>query len=437
MQKLIFLELNEINFEYVEYYTQKGLLKNFKKIIDTHGCSETTSEKNYDELEPWIQWPSVRTGLSYSEHGIFRLGDIVDSNIKQHWEKIENHGYSVAAVSPINAVNRTKNSPFWISDPWTDTVTSGSKFVKRLTKAIGQVVNDNVKKKISFESKITLIEAVLSCARGKDIGRYLTLISNAVFDKPGSRAIFLDQLLATLFIKLWLKHTPDFSTLFLNGGAHLQHHYMFNSAAYKGANANPNWYVSAEIDPLFDMLNLYDQVLENILKLDVRVMICTGLRQVPFEKPIYYWRLREHDEFLKRLNINFKRVLPRMSRDFLIEFDSDKDVKYAISRLSSIKDNKGLQIFGELEQRNKSVFVVLTYPDKVDKNMEFEADGVCIFDFHKVVEFVAIKNAHHDSLGYFIDTETKKQEKVSIPLVNISDKILENFSISNTRSNDI
>jgi len=58
------------------FYIENGKLPNWKKFIDKHGLFVTTSEKKYEELEPWIQWPTVRTGLTYQEHEIFRLGDV-------------------------------------------------------------------------------------------------------------------------------------------------------------------------------------------------------------------------------------------------------------------------------------------------------------------------------------------------------------------------
>ena len=46
------------------------------------------------------------------------------------------------------------------------------------------------------------------------------------------------------------KNKPDFSNLFLNSGAHIQHHYLFNSKAYLGNIKNPEWYCPKDYDPL-------------------------------------------------------------------------------------------------------------------------------------------------------------------------------------------
>ena len=101
---LILLELNEINFDLVAEYIAifPDRFPAIERLLS--GCSiRTTSEQNYADLEPWIQWPSVHTGLTYREHGIFRLGDIVSSNSPQIFECIEKEGYGVGVVSAMNA----------------------------------------------------------------------------------------------------------------------------------------------------------------------------------------------------------------------------------------------------------------------------------------------------------------------------------------------
>ena len=66
-KKTILLALNEINFDYINFYINKGLLPNFKKIFEIQSPIETDSEKEYKLLEPWIQWVSVYSGKSYKE----------------------------------------------------------------------------------------------------------------------------------------------------------------------------------------------------------------------------------------------------------------------------------------------------------------------------------------------------------------------------------
>ena len=107
--KTILLGLNELNFDFINYYVNNGLLPNFKSIFKNNKIIRTRSEKEYNLLEPWIQWATVHTGKDFSQHKVFRLGDIVGRNdLTQIFEEIESKGFSVGAVSPFNAENRLK-----------------------------------------------------------------------------------------------------------------------------------------------------------------------------------------------------------------------------------------------------------------------------------------------------------------------------------------
>lgn len=433
-KKLIFLELNEINFNFVKYYIDRGFLPTFAHLIDCFGIQETKSESVYEEIEPWIQWPTIRTGLDYEKHKIFRLGDICSLDADQHWELLERNGYSVAAISPINAENRTRNSPFWIPDPWVDTKISGGGFCRRISAAIKQAVNDNAQEKVSLLSLLALIEAFLTSVSFSSIPIYWKNLVGVFKKRHWSKAAIFDRLVADIYIELCRRHEPDFSTLFLNSGAHIQHHYMCSSTAYEGCVQNPEWYLPRDCDPLFDILEVYDSVLRDLLKIkNIRLMISTGMRQVPYEKPTYYWRLRNHEEFLKMLDIQFNRVQPRMTRDFLIEFENSKLAELAEKVLGSIISVGGEKIFGIIENRGSSLFVTLTYDNQIGAGFEIFSplNNIRLHHFDKDIVFVAIKNGHHDGLGYFIDTDcTQSKGAAQLPIKDIYQKVLDHFGVS-------
>jgi hypothetical protein len=87
MMPLILVELNEVNFEFVEHYTHRGELPVFARLIDAHGYARTRSEDVHEQIEPWIQWVTVHTGKGYAEHKVFRLGDGPRSRLEQSWRK--------------------------------------------------------------------------------------------------------------------------------------------------------------------------------------------------------------------------------------------------------------------------------------------------------------------------------------------------------------
>jgi hypothetical protein len=119
--RLILIELNEINFDTATTYIERGeYLPGFKKLIE-RGIVHTESEPEYENLEPWIQWPSVHTGKAFKEHKVFRLGDFVNSLDDQLFEHLENAGLSVEAVSLMNASNKLQKLAYFILDPWHQT----------------------------------------------------------------------------------------------------------------------------------------------------------------------------------------------------------------------------------------------------------------------------------------------------------------------------
>ena len=431
--KLIFWEMNEINFDYVDHYIKKGYLPNWKRLIDQHGLFKTTSEKKYDQIEPWIQWPTVRTGLSFREHRVYRLGDMINSKHKEHWEILKEQGFSVAAVSPMNSKNNAKDSCFWVQDPWVNTEIIGTNYISRFCRMIKQAVNDNSKEHLSFSSLIVIIETILFKTKINNFFTYIKLLVLSLFKKQHwSKAIFFDLLLSDVFCYLWEKHRPDFSVLFMNSGAHIQHHYLYNSTVVNKTPNNPEWYIRKDIDPLLEILQCYDNILKNLLKYPgIRLMVSTGLRQVPYQGSIYYWRLKNHGEFLRNIGIEFSRVQPRMSRDFLIEFHSVNDAIKAENKLRNITSINNEIIFGEIDNRGINIFVTLTYSKLINKeNSTIIIGNDKLSNFNDYVIFVALKNGHHDQIGYFIDTNLKPyQLKDEFPVKNIFKMVMNHFGI--------
>ena len=401
--KTILLGLNELNFDYIKFHINQGLLPNFKKIFDIQPPVETTSENEYRLLEPWVQWVTIHSGKSYKEHNIFRLGDIVNyPELSQIFEELEAEGLSVGAVSPFNAENRLNNPAFFIPDPWTKTAPSGNWIIKALYQAVHQSVNDNAKSKLNFKSMISLGLGLILYVPLLRWSHYLKTIFK--IKKPGTKAIILDSLLADVHLTLWKKHKPDFSNLFLNSGAHIQHHYLFNSKAYQGDLKNPDWYCSVECDPLIQILSEYDYQIGKLLKLkDVKLIIATGLHQQPHEHLTFYWRLKEHVKFAEMIGIeNFSEILPRMSRDFLVKFNKENDALNAENLLNSFYSSKDdIKIF-KVDNRGASLFVELVYPNDIEENDSIysKESNLKLEKFKSYIAFVAIKNGEHNGIGY-------------------------------------
>lgn len=402
-KRLVLLELNEVNFDVVQNYVERapGKYSSLERLLRGPNI-RTTAEDRYEELEPWIQWVSVHSGMKYSEHGIFRLGDIVGSNIPQFFENLEGHGVKVGAISPMNAENRLKRPAYFIPDPWTKTPTDGSFWSNALAQAVGQAVNDNSQAKITTKSALTLLLGLVRFAKPRHYGLYLRL-ALASRKALWRKALFLDLMLHDIHLRLLASRKAEFSTVFFNSGAHIQHHYFFNSVPIKEKTniRNPDWYISETEDPFGEMLGIYDIIVGEYLSLkNTDVMVITGLAQKPYDRVKYYYRLKDHAGFLNKVGIQYRSVLPRMTRDFLVQFDSCEQAAAAQEKLSNmVVESCAEPLFGMIDNRGESLFVTLTYPHEIDEEASIQVGDASIL-IKPLTSFVAIKNGMHQSEGF-------------------------------------
>ena len=187
-----------------------------------------------------------------------------------------------------------------------------------------------------------------------------------------------------------------------------------------------------KIDPIYDSLYLYDNILSQYIHNNkYGFIIHTGLTQEVNSEASYYYRLKDHREFVTFFDIDFKNIQPRMSRDFLIEFENQEQTIVAAELIKNIrtKDVFNERIFKTIDIRNKSIFVTLTYPKKIDKKLNIYSNNK-IINFNKCVDFVAVKNGVHSPIGYLF-TSKKLKKLVGYNQINIKDIyniILEYFS---------
>jgi len=404
-QQLLFLEFNEVNLESVRHYADHRLLPNLHGLIESNGWATTTSEQRYEDVEPWIQWVTAHSGRSLDEHRVFRLGDIVQHELPQIWESLEARGLRVGALGPMNAANRLSDPAFFVPDFWTRTGISAPRALARLHAAVTQLVSDNAEARLTPGSMAALLTGLALYAAPRNYSLYASLVMTSG-SRPWRRAILLDLLLNDVFVALVRDKSPDFATLFLNAGAHIQHHYLFSSQCYRGPHRNPEWYVARGVDPVLEVYEIYDRILGAIRTEfpAARVMIATGLHQDPHGEGTYYWRLRKHAHFLDRIRVPFVRVEPRMSRDFLVVCRNAHQAAQAQARLASAIANEDCLPLFQVDNRGLDLFVTLTYPRDIPPGFAITVGEETFSGLDQDVVFVALKNGQHNGTGYFLDT---------------------------------
>lgn len=400
---LICLELNELNFKDVEYYVSKGGLVNFKRLLSSK-IIQTTSEKSYPYLEPWIQWPTVYSGKSFNEHGVYRLGDVIETSYEQIWECLESRGYEVEAISPMNARNCLKRSSLFIPDPWTETEVTAPSKIRSLYEFIKASVNSNSTSTIKLRLAISSIPSLLTIATPGFFKKFIILLVKSIKNKKVIRPLILDLILFQLLIYRTNKNTRiDYISLFLNAGAHIQHHFYFSSALNRTNLKNPEWYyLSKSLDPVYEVYMLYDDFIGQLLDSQKKFVVITGLSQKPNDKIMHQYRAINFESIITDLGLpkGGYRVSYRMSRDFVVYPDSVKLKKMLIEQLSSLRV-LGEKLFS-VDDRGASVFVMVKY-NGVPESLTRVNLGNSLYNMADYFEHVSVENQIHSSIGYVAD----------------------------------
>ncbi len=396
-----FIQFNEANFEIIQNYLKNHPNKftNLEKILDSKTFQKTNSENEYQLLEPWIQWPSIYTGLKAKDHNIFRLGDIEkNSELKNLFHDIDEEGITSGFICPMNLLNDFKYCHYFIPDPWTRTKVTGNLFHKSLYKTLSFSVNNNSSGKIGFKNLLVFAVSVIMYSKFKFWPNLIKLTYKALVKKQKwAKALFLDLFIHNFNLSLKNKYNPNISVVFFNSFAHIQHHYFLNSKFSTSLNKNPNWYIKSKDDPIYDAITIFDQIFKDYIDSNHKIFLATGLSQSPANKPVFYYRLNDHREFLNKFGILTGDIIPRMTRDFTINFKNKEEAKESEERLNNILLN-GKSIF-DIDNRGDSLFVILKYPDEITDKDYFNNESIKE-KASENVSFVAIKNGIHNQTGY-------------------------------------
>ena len=120
-----------------------------------------------------------------------------------------------------------------------------------------------------------------------------------------------------------------------------------------------------------------------------------------------------------------------MSRDFALYLsnidDSNKIENILID--ARILGHPDQHVFS-VDNRGDSLFVTLVWSEDIAEDAILKINGVSVTHFRSRVGFVAVKNGHHNPIGYFLDTAEQKDTCLNplIPVTEIFNRIV-NHSI--------
>ena len=400
-KKILVLELNEFNRDLLFESAKIFGLKNILKVLEMKE-TKTTTDDTYDSdfLEPWVQWVSVHTGIPASVHRIKHLGEVPST--PQIWEELSKKGITSGVWCAMNAGRKSaENVKFFLPDPWTFSEPGYPDNVNRLL-ALPRYFAKNYlelsKRKVIAKS-LAAGQVMFSPKMLLKIFREAPTVLYNGFKFRGKTfvvAVFAEYILTCLFVEYRKKYDPDFSLIFINGIAHLQHHY-WGGQDYK---KNKELKLGLEyIDRLMGVL-LAD------LKENEEFLCLNGLSQknTNDEEPWILYRQLNPVQFLEKVGIKNNRVEPLMTHDAHIFFDSEDDCKTGQIILEGARVNgKKLFLVETHKDDNTKLFYRVDFTHELPKTAILKINGISL-KFFDLFQAVVKRTGKHIQTGTLFST---------------------------------
>jgi len=347
---VILLEFNELTPALVERFTRAGQLPNFDRFYRESRVFITDAEETQDKLNPWIQWVTVHSGLSFAEHGVFHLGDGHKLKRKCVWDLLSDAGLPVWVCGSMNPRFDSPLNGYLLPDPWTTTIAPYPdellpyfRFVQR---NVQEHTNDHVPLAPAEHARFVafMVRHGLSARTVGSIAQQL--MRERLAGKRWKRAVLLDQLQWDVFRYYYRKLRPAFATFFLNSTAHLQHKYWRHmEPEHFTIVPSPAEQAEYESAILFGYQQM-DKLLGEFMALAGRsttLILCTALSQQPCltyedQGGKTFYRPRDFTDVLNVAGVGAAcRVAPVMSEQFQLLFENAQDAQQAESQLRALR----------------------------------------------------------------------------------------------------
>jgi hypothetical protein len=436
MKEVIVLELNEVSPVILERLTESGKCPNFRRLRDSHVQVPTYAAENYRNLEPWIQWITVHTGLSQSEHKVFNLSDGQHASCDQLWDQLEDAGIGCGIVSPINSRRGRIRKGFYVPDPWSASDDAYPQELERIYRFLRDRIRSHDVTLDAGESKISFLWD--SVREGVRAGTLLRLGVKYLLSRLDRRrrwrlVVDYDRYLLDLALARRAKLKTSYTSVYLNSVAHYQHRYWTRHDAewwsekapglFKHENPLEGTDLRSGDDPITHGVISYDEMIGRILDTcpEAELVVLSGLSQVPFEGDesghgLYLYRPYDHNALFTKLGVSFERIVPLISRDLMIYFRHPNHRKEAIDIISGASV-EGEKLFLCTEESDYRLFVKVGYTLPVCPGTLITLPGSAApLVFKDWLQLITFKTGHHANEGLAIIPRHYE------PLIKLDDK---------------
>lgn len=348
---VIMLEFNELTPALMDRFIAEGHLPGFARLKAESLVATSDAEEAPPALEPWIQWVTVHTGLGFSEHGVYDLGDGEDFRAKRVWDIVADAGETAWVCSSMNAAVQSTHpeNVHLIPDPWAvDLRPSPEGEYDAFFDLVRTYVQEYTRDRPPLSKADYARFGAFMARHGLSARTIRDAVTQLASEKLSGtptwrRALILDRLLWDVFRHEWTRMRPLLSTFFLNSTAHFQHYYWRAMEPEKFALAGEE--DAQARDAILMGYKGMDRIVQECLAMagdEATIVLATALGQQPMAtydetggKRIY--KPRDPTVLLRYAGYpGTFRYAPVMAEQFHLFFDSEADAADALEKLEAL-----------------------------------------------------------------------------------------------------
>jgi hypothetical protein len=450
-KSVILLEFNELSPVLIRRFMDAGELPNFRRLHDESHVYMTDAEEDAPNLEPWIQWVTVHSGLSYDEHGIFHLGDGHTLAEKCVWDLLSENNLKVWVCGSMNIRYDKPINGCVLPDPWDTTSQPYPDELRTWSTFAQRNVQEHTNERVPLSKADYARFLAFMVSHGLSMSTAVAIVRQLAAERIAKtgrwrRATILDKLQWDVFRWYYKKRKPNFSTFFLNSTAYFQHRYWRNMDPgpfkVKPTREEQDQYATAVLYGYKEM----DKIIRSVLDLagdSTTVILASALSQQPcllYEDTggKTFYRPRSFEELLQLVGVGGQyRVAPVMSEQFHVHFESESDAAAAGERLASLSvDGRSAMV---VEQQGSSIFSGCRIFEQLpqDALLTSARFGTSVPFFSVFYQAEGLKSGMHHPDGILWIRHPSKSHKVvpqQVPLRSVAPTVLRMFGVPQPRS---
>lgn len=228
-QRVILLEFNELSPTLMERFIKMGQLPNFKRLRDQSQVLITEAAERGFELNPWVQWVTVHSGLNYADHRLIELDEGPLLKQPRVWDVVSQAGRPVWLCGSMNIGYQMPLNGVIMPDPWSTKV-NASDTLQPFFRFVQQNVLEHSSNRPALGAADYLKFLTFMLGHGLSFGTITAILRQLAAERVDDsvrwkRAVLLDKLQFDVFRWYYDKVRPAFATFFSNSTAHFQHYH--------------------------------------------------------------------------------------------------------------------------------------------------------------------------------------------------------------------